>query len=80
MNEPLSRFIGGTLKLLGTAAFGFAALSLGVGIIGLFTEDLAAILLVAVPPLAVLGLLGVKAGEAIAGRKFKMKKWTASAA
>jgi len=72
--KPVARIFG-ALFLSFAAFFGFfTGLSLLVGLIGIITETIGIILLVAVPFLFVLSFGSFLIGRRLHGRKFKLKK------
>ncbi len=73
-NSSTKRIIGGTIAAVGAAALVFGGISLVTGLAALADENIAAIILVAVPILGFGGYGLRKVGTRIKGKKYKIEK------
>lgn len=69
---PVARLIGGALTITGVGGMFFGGISLVVGTVALFSDNLGAVILIAVPVLFGGGYAFYKGGRSITGRRFDL--------
>ena len=70
--------IGVVLSVVGVGALALGGISLGVGLVAFFAEDVGALVLIAAPILLGSGYGLHRAGKSLQGQKFRLAKWQVS--